>query len=260
MEARVVNGILTNIQIHPHSVFLFMRELDDGHVCGGSIVNQRVILSAAHCFEGITKLGVITANVGSSHSYKGLKFLVKSVRVHQKYDTIKIINDIALAGLENSIVFGLNTKRIVIAKQKSNEGMAKLAGWGVVQEYPRYEYSNYLHEVLVPFMSREKCKILYERIDKGTFCGGRINAVSHPSVGDSGSPLVFKNYTQIGLVSYKNNQISKSMIIYTDVPYYYNWIVENARSVFCKDELHVPDFNYSHIDSEEGLILFRNGR
>ncbi|XP_045763586.1 trypsin-2-like [Maniola jurtina] len=242
MEGRVVNGQLAKIERHPHSVFLFVLfDKHEGTICGGSIVNQRVVLTAAHCFEQTSPSGRITANVGSSHIEKGRTMLVTSVIVHPQYDSYLIANDIALVGLRDPIVFGLKAKRIVIPKKKPAEGMAKMAGWGAVKDSPHYVYSDYLHVVSVPFMSREKCKhIFYDYMNNGTFCGGKLNAKSYPAVGDSGSALVFKNHIEIGLVSYKISSTSKSVIIYTDVPYFYNWIAENAKSVFCNNESHLP--------------------
>ncbi|XP_034825114.1 trypsin-like [Maniola hyperantus] len=246
MEGRVVNGQLAKIQRHPHSVYLFVSSNDStqASTCGGSIVNQRVVLTAAHCFEQTSRSARITATMGSSHIGRGRTILATSVRVHPQYDSFLIVNDIALVGLKYPIVFGLKAKRIVIAKKKPTEGMAKMAGWGAVKDFPDYMTctdSDYLHVVSVPFMSREKCKnILNENINNGTFCGGKLHAKSYPAVGDSGSALVFKNHIQIGLVSYKIRNKSKSVIIYTDVPYFYNWIVENTKSVFCKNEFHLP--------------------
>ncbi|KAI8428261.1 hypothetical protein MSG28_002478 [Choristoneura fumiferana] len=42
--------------------------------------------------------------------------------------------------------------------------------------------------------------------------------------GDSGSGIMVRRYIQIGLVSFKNPRISKSLAIYTDVGHYYDWI------------------------------------
>lgn len=52
--------------------------------------------------------------------------------------------------------------------------------------------------------------------------------------GDSGSALIVRRYIQIGLVSYKKPHISKSDIVYTDIGYYYDWIVTNAKELLCQ--------------------------
>lgn len=52
--------------------------------------------------------------------------------------------------------------------------------------------------------------------------------------GDSGSALVVRGYLQIGIVSHKISDVSASLIVYTDVPYYYNWISAASRALFCR--------------------------
>lgn len=140
IEGRVVKGKLTRIQRHPHSVFLYIWSEMGGHICGGSVVNQKVILTAGHCFEDATGS---FAKVGTTDIKRGRAFTVKSWVIHPEYDTNKIINDIAIAGLDVAIEFGMKVKRIIIAKKRHNEGIAKVAGWGVVQV-------NYIKQSIFP--------------------------------------------------------------------------------------------------------------
>lgn len=49
MEPYVVGGDFTDIAHFPHSVFLDINCMSNGWICGSSILNQRILLTAAHC-------------------------------------------------------------------------------------------------------------------------------------------------------------------------------------------------------------------
>lgn len=52
------------------------------------------------------------------------------------------------------------------------------------------------------------------------------------SRGDSGSALIINKYVQIGIVSYKTADYS--LVVYTNVSYFYNWIKRAALKLFCR--------------------------
>ncbi|PZC81238.1 hypothetical protein B5X24_HaOG213339 [Helicoverpa armigera] len=67
----------------------------------------------------------------------------------------------------------------------------------------------------------------------GTLCAQNRNLNSYASRGDSGSALVVRGYIQIGIVSYKVPKISRSLVVYTDTGYFYDWITHNTKRLYC---------------------------
>ncbi|XP_050361937.1 snake venom serine protease serpentokallikrein-1-like isoform X2 [Nymphalis io] len=96
-----------------------------------------------------------------------------------------------------------------------------------------YEDSDFLHETKQRVWSKTDCVKFLSELPEGTFCSGRVRDGGYPSHGDSGSPLIIDGYLQTGLVSFKNMEVSRSIIVYTDIPYHYDWIARNALAVFC---------------------------
>ncbi|CAH2104249.1 unnamed protein product [Euphydryas editha] len=233
MEPRVVDGERSDIKRHPYSAFIMISESGSAFICGASIVNQKLLLTAAHCFEDLNENSVGTASIGHTDKRKGFVINISTVKIHPKYDSRKIVNDIALAGLERSVKFSDVVKRVALAYAKPPKNtLAVLAGWGIINEKP-IQSTNILHETHQKVWARKDCVRFLKKIPQGTFCGGDPSHGGYAALGDSGSPLVINNYLQIGLVSFKKIHISTSIIIYTDIPFFYDWIAKNAGSVYC---------------------------
>lgn len=51
--------------------------------------------------------------------------------------------------------------------------------------------------------------------------------------GDSGSALVYREFHQIGIVSFKVKSYP-ALMVYTNVTYYYQWIQTKSDQLYCK--------------------------
>ncbi|XP_026487189.2 kallikrein-4-like [Vanessa tameamea] len=154
------------------------------------------------------------------------------MKIHPQYNTMTITTDIALIGLAEEIQFGAGINRVALARRRPRAGVALIAGWGLLSEEP-YQDTDLLHETQQEIWPNTECVKLLRKLPEGTFCSGEGRHGGYPSMGDSGSPLIVNGYLQIGLVSFKKIHLSRSVIVYTDIAYYYKWIAENARNVFC---------------------------
>ncbi|XP_064076652.1 serine protease 55-like [Vanessa tameamea] len=233
IEPKIVSGYKTKIKSHPYSAALIIVQESSAYMCGASIVNQKVLLTAAHCFDDALNQKVKSrAHIGHVNKRIGHVIRISKLMIHPKYDTVAISCDIALAGLKKEIKFGRAINRVALAQRRHRAGPALIAGWGLLEEDPHRD-TEFLHETGQRVWPKRDCVKLLIEIPNGTFCGGEGPAGGYPSRGDSGSPLIIDGYMQIGLVSFKEMNISTSVIIYTDITYYYKWITKNAKAVFC---------------------------
>lgn len=134
-EGFVVGGRFAKIQDFPHSAFLAIncrkQKIFEDFTCGSSILNQWILLTAAHCLEGCRSGTKVLASVGAAKKTKGTFYSVGKFASHKKYDGDIMKNDICLVMLATPVVFGNTVKRIQLTQIGIYNEPAVLAGWGV---------------------------------------------------------------------------------------------------------------------------------
>lgn len=204
------------------------------HICGGSIINECTVLTAAHCVSEINRLQ-LSIRVGSSRNDKGgYTVQVREIIFHENFWVPPARNqardDLALLRLASRLSFIKSRAPGPVALFKKMERlepgtMVKIAGWGYLGENTLVKY---LQSVEVPMFATELCNYSYnlygQGIFKGQICtwyeGGRKDACN----GDSGGPLTLGN-KQLGIVSYGSACASDLLpTVYTEIAYHRDWI------------------------------------
>nr|XP_022908728.1 chymotrypsin-2-like [Onthophagus taurus] len=235
MGNRITNGTEALMNSYP---FMASVIFHGGHKCGGSIISNDWILTAAHCcfYEG-KEVGdnLIQISVGNVYWRDGTLYRVNKKFVHEAYDPNNVINDIALFKTLKTIKYGLSVSAIPLNQNNIAKNQeAIVIGWGSYMNTNGeliYEPSNKLQHVVIKVVALKMCEKYYGTMSSKNLCGFGGNSKGSCQ-GDSGGPLIVKNenkMTLIGIVSYGSDCSNTIPEVYTNVNYYYSWIKKVIR-------------------------------
>lgn len=93
---KIVGGKSCEIVDHPYIVSI--HDVYYKHICGGSLLNHRWVLTAAHCCKQGLIYGEYTvyAGISSQTHLTGKKSVVEDNFIHPDYDPQYLVNDIGL--------------------------------------------------------------------------------------------------------------------------------------------------------------------
>jgi secreted trypsin-like serine protease len=225
-DRRIVGGEKTDIKQHPWQVAL---QFKGTFFCGGSIIAQRWVLTAAHCFAFSKSGGDWRAKAGATnYATAGAWGEVERVIVHEKYNSSTYENDIALIKLKQPPPGRVIP--LVDASATLQVGQPlEVTGWGATQEGSGG--AKELLKASVPYADTTVCNdpASYNgRVRAGMICAGYREGGVDSCQGDSGGPLVWRTSdgpVLVGVVSFGDGCARKLKYgIYTRVSAYRDWI------------------------------------
>nr|KAF6402181.1 serine protease 48 [Rousettus aegyptiacus] len=237
-SGRVMGGQDAAVGHWPWQVSLHIGE---SHICGGSLIHKRWILTAAHCikmswFPLLHTVWLGTIKIGYSNN--GVKHHVSKIIIHPMFQDSTA--DIALLKLLSRVTFTPFILPIClpsITKQLTIPDSCWVTGWGNKNGGDN-NYHSTLQEVEVPIINRQACERLYNPISsimpesepvigEDMICAGDTYKMKDSCKGDSGGPMschIDGVWILIGLVSW-GAECGKSLPgVYTSVIYYEKWI------------------------------------
>lgn len=123
IQSRIVNGAFAKKGDFPYMVSLYDNR-NNNHICGGAILNERYILSAAVCFKVYKHFPhYLSAEIGSvSISPKhGVHRNITKIEVHPKYRREDHQNDLAILQTLQNIIFTEFIKAIALPTERFNK-------------------------------------------------------------------------------------------------------------------------------------------
>merc|ERR1711970_96574 len=195
-EDKIVGGYECEAHSQPHQV-----SLNSGyHFCGGSLVNENWVVSAAHCCKSRVQL-----RLGEHHIEvnEGTEQWISSSRVirHPNYSSYNIDNDIMLIKLSKPATLNQYVQPVALPTSCAPAGtMCKVSGWGNTMSY--WDDSDKLQCLDIPILSEKDCDNAYPgMITDAMFCAGYLEGGKDSCQGDSGGPVVCNGELQ-GVVSW----------------------------------------------------------
>ncbi|XP_069313024.1 kallikrein-7 [Eulemur rufifrons] len=222
---KIIGGVPCPRGSHPWQVAL----LSGSQLhCGGVLVNEWWVLTAAHCEmnEYVVHLG--GDKLGDSKSQK-----IKASRSyrHPGYSTKTHENDLMLVKLTRRARLSSSVKKVNLPSQCEPPGtMCTVSGWGTTTS-PDVTFPSELMCTDVRLISSKDCKKVYkDLLGNSMLCAGIPNSKTNACNGDSGGPLMCKGTLQ-GLVSWGTFPCGQPNDpgVYTQVCKYTKWINETMR-------------------------------
>uniref|UniRef100_A0A8C9V0Q2 Nuclear factor related to kappaB binding protein n=1 Tax=Scleropages formosus TaxID=113540 RepID=A0A8C9V0Q2_SCLFO len=241
-SSRIVGGQAAVEGEWPWQVSLHIK--GSGHVCGASVIDERWLVTAAHCVQdsGQTKysqpqvweayLGLhIQGKMGEDTQKRSLKRII----AHPYYNDYTYDNDIALMELDSAVTLGHSVWPICLPAETHNFPVGEnvwITGWGATREGG--SGASILQKAEVRTINQTVCNDLMSgQITSRMICAGVLTGGVDACQGDSGGPLSAPGAQGrlflAGVVSWGDGCARRNKPgIYTRVTKFRSWIKEKT--------------------------------
>lgn len=207
------------------------------HYCGASLISDRYLVTAAHCFKNSQDPRNYTVTFGTRVNRPYMQHYVQQILIHENYIRGELHDDIAVILLTEKVLFKNDVHSVCLPEATQSfppgEGVV-VTGWGALS-YDG-EYPVLLQKAPVKIIDTNTCNAqeAYDGVIQDTMlCAGYMEGTIDACQGDSGGPLVHPNSRNIwylvGIVSWgaECGTINKPGV-YTRVTAYRNWIASKT--------------------------------
>lgn len=246
-KTRIVNGQESKLGDWPWAVIVGKPK--DGNsfqvICGGTLINERYVLTASHCFVGqvtqsshvrLGELDISNPNDGAQPE----DVPIERVITHPSYTSTALQNDIALLRLNRNVVFRSGLRPACLPDQYAGFDLTTLrtppvvVGWG--STVTGGSTVNALREAHIQVIPKAQCETSYAPVSRIKISDTQICAGTgdrDTCTGDSGGPMLsdqFGRFTVVGITSFGVKCAdAKFPGVYTRVDRFLDWIRSNMN-------------------------------
>uniref|UniRef100_G3STI1 trypsin n=1 Tax=Loxodonta africana TaxID=9785 RepID=G3STI1_LOXAF len=209
----------------------YQASLNSGyHFCGGSLINDQWVVSAAHCYKYRIQVRLGEYNIDVLEGNEQFISTAKTIR-HPQYDSKTLDNDILLIKLSSSAVINSQVSPVALPSGCASAGTwCLISGWGNTLS-SGVNYPELLQCLDAPLLSQADCEASYPgEITENMVCAGFLEGGKDSCQGDSGGPVVCNGELQ-GIVSWGYGCAQENLPgVYTKVCNYVNWIQDTIAA------------------------------
>ncbi|XP_020816078.1 seminase-like [Drosophila serrata] len=231
LHTRVVGGsVTTNGKLGGYLVQLHYM---DDFICGGSLIHDLIVLTAAHCFIGRPHIQEWMAVGGASTLHEtGERRRIKEMIKPLSFNATSMNMDVALLMLKKPMK-GTNIGKLSLCKQPLKNGnLLTVSGWGMTDS-EQTGPQELLRTVQVPVIDKRVCRSVYRsavELSDTMFCAGVLGK-QDACVFDSGGPIV-RNKEVCGIVSFGIGCAGNRYPgVYTDITYLKPFIEKSMKAL-----------------------------
>ena len=210
VDAQIVGGVVAPPGLMPFLVGLLQSTVASDYqaqFCGGTLYNQRFVITAAHCVDFITSPSQVAILVGTqtlstTSTSSGRRVGVSRITINPAWNPDTFNYDVAIIELASEVTNIPFAQLVPRGTEPVTGAKSTVSGWGTTSSGGSRPVQ--LRTVVVPNWDRATCNqgaSYGGQITLAMFCAGESGKDS--CQGDSGGPITNNdNTTLIGIVSW----------------------------------------------------------
>ncbi|CZF77238.1 Trypsin [Grimontia celer] len=254
-EPRIIGGGYEPIGNVPWQVFIQSNSGLGDYVCGGVVISEQYVLTAAHCMDKDLVDGdgnvvpylpsevTVYSGVEDLSNLAGNEISVSEITIHPNYNDFSLVFDIAVIRLAGNLP---SSAQPVVILPPSDETQLEsefslatpnnlfVGGWGRFSNSSN-SISRYYKSTVLTGEPDSQCSII-NLTDSSDYLCATSNEVTGSCNGDSGGGLIWRDpshasdsdmgYRVVGVVSWGSNTcgIPGDEDVFAQVTSYYSWI------------------------------------